>query len=45
MKTVKLSDFNAYLNEQIGQPYLWGGQHTKLNHYTYVQIIERKNVK
>ena len=42
MKTVKLSDFNAYLNEQIGQPYLWGGQHTKLTPYTYVDIIERK---
>ena len=42
MKTVKLSDFNAYLNEQIGQPYLWGGQHTKLTPYTYIDIIERK---
>ena len=26
MKTVKLSDFNAYLNEQIGQPYVCGGR-------------------
>ena len=42
MKTVKLSDFNTYLNEQIGQPYLWGGQHTKLTPYTYIDIIERK---
>lgn len=35
MKTVKLSDFNAYLNEQIGQPYLWGGQPAKLTPDTY----------
>lgn len=39
---VKLSDFNAYLESQVGQPYLWGGQHTKLTPYTYIDIIERK---
>lgn len=42
MKTVKLSDFIDYLEKQVGQPYLWGGQHTKLTPYTYVDIIERK---
>ena len=42
MKKVKLSDFIDYLEKQVGQPYLWGGQHTKLTPYTYVDIIERK---
>ena len=42
MKKVKLSDFIEYLEKQVGQPYLWGGQHTKLTPYTYVDIIERK---
>lgn len=42
MKKVKLQDFIDYLNLQVGQPYLWGGQHTKLTPYTYIDIIERK---
>ena len=42
MKQVKLSDFIDYLEKQVGQPYLWGGQHTKLTPYTYIDIIERK---
>lgn len=42
MKKVKLQDFIDYLEKQVGQPYLWGGQHTKLTPYTYVDIIERK---
>lgn len=42
MKKVKLSDFISYLESQVGQPYLWGGQHTKLTPYTYIDIIERK---
>ena len=25
-----LAKFNDYLTDQIGQPYVWGGQHTKL---------------
>lgn len=25
-----LKEFNDYLTDQIGQPYVWGGQHTKL---------------
>ena len=39
-KTV--SAFIAYLKEQVGQPYLWGGQHTKLTPENYERIIERK---
>lgn len=35
MKQVKLSDFIDYLEKQVGQPYLWGGQHTKLTPCTY----------
>ena len=37
-----VSDFIAYLKEQVGQPYLWGGQHTKLTPENYVRVIERK---
>ena len=25
-----IKEFIEYLKEQVGQPYLWGGQHTKL---------------
>ena len=34
--------FITYLQDQVGQPYLWGGQHTKLTPENYVRIIERK---
>ena len=34
--------FIEYLKEQVGQPYLWGGQHTRLTPENYVRIIERK---
>ena len=37
-----LSSFIAYLLAQVGQPYLWGGQHTKLTPENYVRVIERK---
>ena len=37
-----LTEFIAYLNEQIGQPYVWGGQHTKLTPDNYKSVIERK---
>ena len=37
-----LSEFIAYLIEQVGQPYVWGGQHTRLTPKNYVRIIERK---
>ncbi len=39
-KTV--NDFIAYLKAQVGQPYLWGGQHTKLTPENYVRVIEKK---
>lgn len=34
--------FIAYLKEQLGQPYLWGGQHTRLTPENYVEVIEKK---
>ena len=37
-----LAEFIAYLKEQLGQPYLWGGQHTKLTPGNYGKTIERK---
>ncbi len=45
MKTVKLSEFNTYLTEQIGQPYIWGGQHTKLTPQNYTEVIDRREEK
>ena len=37
-----LDAFIEYLKAQIGQPYLWGGQHTKLTPENYVRVIEKK---
>ena len=37
-----LDEFIQYLIEQIGQPYLWGGQHTKLTPENYKTIIHKK---
>ena len=37
-----VSAFIEYLKEQVGQPYLWGGQHTRLTPENYVRVIERK---
>ena len=34
--------FITYLLQQLGQPYLWGGQHTRLTPENYVRVIERK---
>ena len=42
MEKVKLSDFIDYLEKQVGQPYLWGGQHTRLTPQNYVAVIEKK---
>lgn len=36
-----LNQFIEYLQEQLGQPYLWGGQHTKLTPENYVSVIGR----
>ena len=37
-----LNEFIAYLNEQIGQPYLWGGQHLKLTPDNYEEVIHQR---
>ena len=37
-----LNEFIEYLNNQIGQPYLWGGQHTKLTPENYEAIIHKR---
>lgn len=37
-----LNEFIKYLTEQIGQPYLWGGQHTKLTPDNYLEIIHKR---
>lgn len=37
-----LNKFISYLFDQIGQPYIWGGQHTKLTPENYIRVIERK---
>lgn len=37
-----LSDFIQYLTDKIGQPYLWGGQHTRLTPETYETIIHNR---
>ena len=37
-----LNDFIEYLIDQIGQPYLWGGQHTKLTPSNYEEIIHKR---
>lgn len=40
-----LSEFILYLIQQIGMPYLWGGQHTKLTPENYIAVIARKESK
>ena len=40
-----LNEFIAYLKEQVGQPYLWGGQHTKLTPSNYISVITKKEAK
>lgn len=42
MKQVSLSEFNPYLTEQLGQPYVWGGQHLKLTPQNYVSVITKR---
>ena len=37
-----LSEFIQYLSEQIGQAYVWGGQHLKLTQENYVSVITKK---
>lgn len=42
LKIGDLAEFIDYLVEQIGQPYLWGGQHTKLTPDNYIAVITKK---
>lgn len=42
MAKIKLSEFNKYLIEQVGQPYIYGAQHLKLTESDYISIITRK---
>lgn len=37
-----LQEFINYLLAQVGMPYLWGGQHTKLTPENYVSTINKK---
>ena len=37
-----LKEFIDYLNAQIGQPYIWGGQHTVLTPDNYKTVITRR---
>lgn len=37
-----LNEFIEYLESQVGQPYVWGAQHTKLTPSTYVSIVQRR---
>lgn len=40
-----LTEFILYLTEQLKQPYVWGGQHTKLTPENYKAVIARKEAK
>lgn len=40
-----LTEFILYLTEQLGEPYLWGGQHTRLTPENYKTVIVRKESK
>ena len=40
-----LTEFILYLIQQIGMPYLWGGEHTKLTPENYKSVIARKEDK
>jgi hypothetical protein len=38
---VNLNEFTDFLVSQIGQPYVWGGQHLKLTPENYVSVISK----
>ena len=40
-----LNEFIEYLHEQVGEPYLWGGQRTKLTPENYKSVIARREEK
>lgn len=37
-----LTEFILYLNEQLGEPYVWGGQHLELTKNNYIDVITKK---
>ena len=37
-----LDEFITYLKEQVGEPYIWSGQHTKLTPENYKSVIAKK---
>ena len=37
-----VTEFNLYLEEQLGEPYVYGGQHLKLTPENYVEVINKK---
>ena len=37
-----VTEFNAYLTEQVGMPYVWGAQHLKLTPDNYVKEITKR---
>ena len=40
-----LDSFIEYMKEQTGEPYLWGGQHTKLTPENYKAVIAKRESK
>lgn len=40
-----VNEFIDYLITQVGQPYLWGAQHTRLTPDNYVSVINRRESK
>ncbi len=40
-----LTEFILYLTEQLRQPYLWGGQHTRLTPLNYKAVIARREAR
>ena len=40
-----LTEFILYLTEQLKQPYVWGGQHTRLTPMNYKAVIARRESK
>ena len=36
-----LTEFILYLESQVSEPYVWGGQHTRLTPDNYIAIITK----
>lgn len=41
-KQIKIDEFVRYLKDQVGMPYVWGGQHLLLTPENYVKVITRR---